>query len=161
MADGAEQRTRATFRVRLNYLFDTVRAPGRTTPYTAQEVADAIRDAGTDISKGYISLLRNGERSNPTMTIVQAIANFFQVPPAYFFDDAAYEAARRDLAELRAMKDVRDLLDDPGAALLGYRARNLTAAGVIEALRHVEAIIEREQAQRRRRPRRPDNRPET
>lgn len=96
---------------RLNHLFDTVHPAGRG-PYSNEEVAAAIEaQGGPTISGTYVWLLRKGQRDNPTKKHLEALANFFGVPPAYFFDDdiAAQLGAELDL--LVALRDasVRDI----------------------------------------------------
>jgi transcriptional regulator with XRE-family HTH domain len=73
------------------------------------------------VSGTYLWLLRTGQRDNPTMKHLIAIARFFGVPPTYFFPD---DAMRQDAvpAELAAA-----LSDDtaPGATEAGVRASSL------------------------------------
>jgi transcriptional regulator with XRE-family HTH domain len=66
---------------KLNRLFTTVVPAGRG-PYSSEEVAQA-----TGLSVSYVRYLRSGERDNPTKQSIEALATFFGVPPAYFFDD--------------------------------------------------------------------------
>jgi transcriptional regulator with XRE-family HTH domain len=96
---------------RLEYLFRTVRESGRRE-YSNEEVATAItRDQGVSISASYIWYLRTGQRDNPTYRHLSALAAFFGVPPAYFFDDATSQQVEAELALLRSMRDsnVRDI----------------------------------------------------
>jgi transcriptional regulator with XRE-family HTH domain len=134
---------------RLNHLFNTVRS---TTgkPFTHQEVADACKARGTDISVAYVSLLRTGERTNPTLMHLQALANFFGVPAAYFFDDDAYHQTLRRLAEQRAIAAVRDLVDDPAVALLAVKARGLASADMLAVHAFVDSILAAESRSRGR-----------
>ncbi|MDH6623210.1 hypothetical protein M2271_000997 [Streptomyces sp. LBL] len=71
---------------RLNCLFETMYPHGRG-PFSNEEVARAIRDQGGDISKQYIAYLRKGERGNPRIHHLDALARFFGVPVSYFFDE--------------------------------------------------------------------------
>ncbi|HEY0699635.1 MAG TPA: helix-turn-helix domain-containing protein [Micromonospora sp.] len=96
----------SSFADRLNLLFDSVRPAGRRTPYSNKEVATAIRDAGGAISDVYIWQLRTGRRKNPTKDHIEALATFFGVSPAYFFDD---ESARHTMADLRTLDALRRL----------------------------------------------------
>jgi transcriptional regulator with XRE-family HTH domain len=72
---------------KLGHLFQTVVPAGRG-PYSVEEVAKTITDSGVPISGSYIWLLRKGQRDNPTLRHLTALARFFGVPPAYFFDDS-------------------------------------------------------------------------
>lgn len=90
---------------KIDRLFRTIHPRGRGE-YTYEEVADAIRQrGGPTISPSYIWLLRNGTRDNPTKKHLEALADFFGVPPAYFFED---EAAQRIDAELDLLLALRD-----------------------------------------------------
>lgn len=91
---------------KLNHLFKTVH-PASAGPYSNEEVAAAIRDrGGPTISATYIWLLRKGQRDNPTLKHLEALASFFGVPPAYFFDDDTTTAVNAELELLTAMKDL-------------------------------------------------------
>src|SRR5450756_2378687 len=80
------------FAERLDRLFRTVHPKDRG-PYTPAEVADAISQAagGKVVSGTYLWLLRTGQRDNPTMKHLIAVARFFGVPPTYFFPDDAMQ----------------------------------------------------------------------
>lgn len=73
---------------KINYLFETVRrADGK--PYSNEEVAEAITELGeASISGTYLWYLRRGDRDNPTKKHLETLARFFDVSPAFFFDDA-------------------------------------------------------------------------
>lgn len=72
------------FAARLDQLIASVHPPGRG-PYTNEEVADGVRQAGgPSRSVAYIQQLRTGRRDQPTFTLVVALARFFQVPVGYF-----------------------------------------------------------------------------
>ena len=80
------------FAERLDRLFRTV-YPKDRGPYTPAEVAEAINQAAENkvVSGTYLWLLRTGQRDNPTMKHLIAIARFFGVPPTYFFPDDAMQ----------------------------------------------------------------------
>src|SRR5438093_3277208 len=100
----AERRPR-TVGEKLEHLFRTVRRPDRRE-YSNEEVASAILgEQGETISSSYIWYLRTGQRDNPTFKHINALARFFGVPPAYFFDDDTTERVEAELALLAAMKD--------------------------------------------------------
>jgi transcriptional regulator with XRE-family HTH domain len=124
---------------KLNHLFLTVH-PAARGPYSNEEVAAAIRERGTaSVSATYIWLLRKGERDNPTLKHLEALASFFGVPPAYFFDD---EATARIDAELTVLSAIRDL----GVRSLALRMAGLSAkslqpiADVIDRVRELEGL---------------------
>lgn len=131
MGDSSEIIVSRTFAEKLDHLFSTVRPRGRG-PYSNDEVATAIRATGVDISGSYIWLLRRGDRDNPTMRHVRALAGFFGVPARYFLDD---ENSERIDAQLALAAELRD-----GAV----RQMAMRAAGLSsESLKSITDVIER------------------
>ena len=139
MADGeAAARSLAG---KVDRLFRTVRPSGRGE-YTYQEVAEALRErGGPTISATYVWQLRKGIRDNPTKKHLEALADFFGVPPAYFFDD---EAAARIQAELSLLAALRDA----SVRNVALRARGLSPQSLdaitdmIERVRQLEGLPE-------------------
>lgn len=106
-----QQNGNRTVATKLEHLFHTVRKPDRRE-YTNDEVAALIlSDQEVQISSSYIWYLRTGQRDNPTFKHLNALARFFGVPAAYFFDEETTERVEAELALLVAMKDteVRDI----------------------------------------------------
>ncbi|MFC9894142.1 helix-turn-helix domain-containing protein [Nocardia sp. NPDC127579] len=91
------------FTVRLNKLFESVRAPGRRL-YTNAEVAAALTASGHPISKPYLSQLRSGRRRNPSSETVAALARFFKVRPDYFFNHTYAAQIDHDLTLLAMLQ---------------------------------------------------------
>lgn len=116
---------------KLNHLFGTVVPSGRE-PYTTEEVAREITAGGVSISGSYIWLLRKGQRNNPTLRHVEALAKFFGVPPAYFFDDKVTASVNADLRLLVALRDTK-------VQRVALRAAGLSA----ESLHSITEVIER------------------
>ena len=121
-----------TLAEKLDYLFQVVHPKGRGE-YTYRDVAQAINDAdaGTTISASYLWQLRRGDKDNPTIRHVEALAKFFGVPPSYFLDDAAADEITAQLELLAAMRDseVREI---------ALRASDLSDA----ALKMIKSVIE-------------------
>lgn len=123
---------------KLNHLFRTVIPAGRE-PYTTEEVARAITAGGVSISGSYIWLLRKGQRDNPTLRHLEALAKFFGVPPAYFFDDQVTAEVNADLGLMVALRDTQ-------VQRVALRAAGLSAASlhsineVIERVRQLEGL---------------------
>ncbi|NYI06855.1 hypothetical protein [Allostreptomyces psammosilenae] len=94
MGDGAhdeqvDERAGTDLAAKLDQLFqEAARANGK--PPSHAEVARAInaRSGGRTISGVYIWQLRTGKKDNPTKRHLEALADYFRVPPGYFFDDA-------------------------------------------------------------------------
>jgi transcriptional regulator with XRE-family HTH domain len=116
---------------KLDRLFRAARPAGRGE-YSYQEIADAIRaEGGPTISATYLWQLRKGLRDNPTKNHLSALARFFGVSPAYFFDDDAAEVVEAQLSLLAAMRDA------------SVRTVALRAAGLsVESLAAVQAVID-------------------
>lgn len=94
-----------TLAERLDHLFRTVHPVGRGE-YSSEEVANAIRDrGGPTVSATYIWMLRRGTRDNPTKKHLEALSDFFGVPPAYFFDDESAARIETELAMVSALRD--------------------------------------------------------
>ncbi|WP_132124999.1 helix-turn-helix domain-containing protein [Actinocrispum wychmicini] len=127
----SESAPRRTVGQKLEHLFHTVRRPdGRE--YGNEEVAALVSQQGETISSSYIWYLRTGQRDNPTLKHLTALARFFGVPAAYFFDDEMTNRVEAELALLTAMNDA------------GVRGVALRAAGLSpESLRTVYEVISR------------------
>lgn len=73
-----------------------------------QQVASEVEAAGgPTISATYLWQLRRGSRDNPTKAHLEALAAYFEVPVAYFFDDARDEAVIADVELRAAVRDDR------------------------------------------------------
>ncbi|MGF1430901.1 XRE family transcriptional regulator [Kitasatospora sp. LaBMicrA B282] len=132
----AEQR-RPTLADRIERLFEIVRRPDRQ-PYTNEEVARACREStGESFSTTYLWQLRTGRRDNPTIRHVEALAQFFQIPPAYFFDD---EQSRRIAEELTLLGALRDT----GVREVALRAVTLSPEGLGTITEMIDSIARRE-----------------
>lgn len=90
---------------RLNALFKRVPQPDGQQLYTNERAAQELTNAGAKVTGTHLSLLRSGKRDNPSARLLAAIADLFDVPIAYFFDDAE---ARRIDGELELMVGLRD-----------------------------------------------------
>ena len=137
MADG-EPPPRRTLAEKIDHLFATVRPP--KGEYTHEEVANAIGDAGgPTISATYVWQLRKGLRDNPTKKHVEALAGFFGVPPAYFFDDDAAAQIDAELALLTALRDAE--VRQVALRASGLSTESLhTIAEMIERVRRLEGL---------------------
>ena len=137
----------ASLAERIEKLFQTVRRPDRS-PYSNEEVARACREStGETFSATYLWQLRTGRRDNPTKRHLEALAAFFQVPAAYFFDDAETTEIAEEVALLSALRDA-------GVRDVALRAVTLSADGLGTVRDLVDAIARRE-AERRKSTSRP------
>ncbi|MFF3014581.1 XRE family transcriptional regulator [Streptomyces sp. NPDC057939] len=89
---------------RLDDLFRTVRPGGGR--WTNTEVADELKraDPGLRVGGVYLSQLRTGRRSNPSPDLLAALARFFGVSVAHFFDEEARGEVRGGSAEADALR---------------------------------------------------------
>src|SRR5947209_2339430 len=124
---------------KLDRLFQTVR-PRDGGEYSFEEVAEALRTrGGPTISATYIWQLRKGLRDNPTKHHLEALADFFGVSPAYFFDDEAAERIDAELDLLTAIRDaqVRQL----ALRAMGLSTESLaTITEMVERVRKLEGL---------------------
>ncbi|XVS67675.1 helix-turn-helix domain-containing protein [Actinosynnema sp. CA-299493] len=124
---------------KVDHLFRSVR-PRDGGEYTFEEVAAAIRaKQGPTISATYLWQLRKGIRDNPTKRHLEALAGFFGVPPAYFFDDAQTERIDAELTLLTALRDapVRQI----ALRANGLSAKSLEAiAEMVDRVRELEGL---------------------
>jgi transcriptional regulator with XRE-family HTH domain len=123
----------------LDYLFQEVHPPDRG-PYTYQEVVQGIRDSSDfKITASAIQQLRTGVNKNPKLETVRALADFFGVPAAYFFEEDAAERARAEIGVVAAMQD-------RGVRRVALRAAGLSTEGlqilgtVIDQVRKLEGM---------------------
>ncbi|MFG2138104.1 helix-turn-helix domain-containing protein [Streptomyces sp. NPDC048650] len=101
----------STLAERLNHLFAHMHPAG--APYTNSFVADEISgDAaeygGVKVTEQYLSMLRNGRRTNPGPELLRALARFFAVPVGYLLGDLSQPQAARVEEEVRFLAAMRD-----------------------------------------------------
>ncbi|MFC0432881.1 helix-turn-helix domain-containing protein [Kutzneria buriramensis] len=122
---------------KIDKLFQVVRKPSREQ-YSHDEVAKACREAtGESFSTTYLWQLRTGRRDNPTKRHLEALAQFFQVSPAYFFDDEQSAKIAEELELLGALRDA-------GVRNVALRAVTLSPAGLDTISDMIDAIARRE-----------------
>ncbi|RDH75374.1 XRE family transcriptional regulator [Mycolicibacterium moriokaense] len=117
--------------IKLNKLFDTMRKPS-DPPLSNAAAAEAIyRKTGVSISSAYLWQLRTGAKTNPTVTHLRAIAQFFGVAPSYLVDPGIDPEIDAQLNLLQAMRDA-------GVRDLAMRASGLTP----QALNSLRAMVD-------------------
>ncbi|WP_344441565.1 XRE family transcriptional regulator [Kitasatospora nipponensis] len=125
---------------RIERLFQAVRKPNRE-PYSNEEVARACREAtGESFSSVYLWQLRTGKRTNPTKRHLEALADFFQVPATYFFEDESGTQIGDELKLVGALRDA-------GVRNVALRAATLSPQGLTTIADLIEAIARREAEQ--------------
>lgn len=98
------QQTEQTFAERLRTLVSSVHAPDER-PFTQMEIVAGIRELGGEISQQYLSELLRGVSSDPSERIVDYLAKFFGVSPAYFVDDTEYQRTNDYIDLVRRLGD--------------------------------------------------------
>ncbi|WP_320783577.1 helix-turn-helix domain-containing protein [Streptomyces sp. CRN 30] len=127
---------------KIEALFRVVRRPDQQ-PYSNEDVAAACRQAtGESFSATYLWQLRSGRRDNPTKRHLEALARFFDVPPAYFFDDEEGERIASQLELLGALRDAN-------VRSVALRAVGLSPEALDTVSDLIDVIARREEATRR------------
>lgn len=107
--EGAAGRTvkpvaRARVGERLTWLFEeTTRPDGKR--WTILYLCDELRGRGVDVSRQYLGYLMTGERDEPRLSLVEALADVFGVPVAFFTNDYLGRVSSELLPLLSVMHD--------------------------------------------------------
>lgn len=135
----ADREPDATLADKIDALFRVVRRPNRE-PYSHEEVARACREAtGESFSATYLWQLRTGRRDNPTKRHLEALAQFFDVPVGYFFDDEQGAAIAKELELLGALRDA-------GVRSMALRAVNLSPEDAATIGDMIDVLARRERS---------------
>lgn len=123
---------------RLDHLFRTVAKPdGRE--YSHREVAEAVTTGGEPISHSYIGQLRTGDKDNPTIRHLRALARFFGVPVEYFTSDEVAADVDLELRTLTALKELQVKTIALRRTVLPEAERSLAElARLVEVIRGIE-----------------------
>lgn len=124
---------------RLNELFARVPRPGTAQPYSNDRAAEELSSAGVSVTGAYLGQLRSGKKNNPSARLIAGIAELFEVPITYFFDD---DQARQIEDHLNALIGIRS------AGVRGIVARSVgvsdagiaSLAAILEQLRLIEGL---------------------
>lgn len=139
----AEREPASTLADKISKLFAASHRRGER-PIKVEEVVETINSwGGATISPAYLYLLKSGKRDNPGKAHLEALARYFGVSPAYFFDDAIAREVDAQLTLLMAMREA-------GVAHLALRAAALSPAareaiaGMVEHARRLEGLLDGE-----------------
>ncbi|UGY91496.1 XRE family transcriptional regulator [Streptomyces gobiensis] len=134
-ADSTSEGIPRTLAEKIDHLFTATLAPGEKPP-SYRKVAAAINESAGEsvISSGYLCELRTGVKDNPTKRQLEAIADYFDVSPAFFHDDKVTALMVRQLEVMAGLGSG----DISSLAPRGVRANGLSA----EMLAHVQSVIE-------------------
>jgi len=128
-----------TLAEKVDRLFRTNPSP-RGKEYTYREVASVMsQQDSVTFSPAYVWQLRTGVKDNPTMRHLQALARFFDVSPAYFFDEELTEFADGHVRVLAAARS--ETLRRMAVILLGLSDDSLNSVlALASRLRHLEGL---------------------
>ncbi|MEV1173201.1 Scr1 family TA system antitoxin-like transcriptional regulator [Nonomuraea sp. NPDC049784] len=103
--------------------------------FTGAQVASALTEAGIPITRAYVSQLRTGKQTNPTLQVLRALASCLQVSVGWLVGDEYLESGAVEDLQLRA-------------AAIGLNASGLSESsltvlrGVVELARKAEGLPE-------------------
>ncbi|MEU9112549.1 helix-turn-helix transcriptional regulator [Streptomyces sp. NPDC048483] len=108
--DGRSKGASGTLAERLNHLFAHMHPAGApyTNAFVADEISGAAEYGGVKVTEQYLSMLRNGRRTNPGPELLRALAKFFAVPVGYLLGDLSQPQAARVEEEVRFLAAMRD-----------------------------------------------------
>lgn len=138
MAEGTGGAVPSSLAQRLDNLFTKVRKPGGRE-YSHREVAEAITLAGEPISYSYIGQLRAGDKDNPTLRHLRALARFFGVPVEYFTSERLAAEVDRELDLAAALQDLRVQTVALRESVLPEAERSMASLSrIVEVIRQLE-----------------------
>lgn len=110
--------------------------------FTGAQVASALTEAGIPITRAYVSQLRTGKQTNPTLQVLRALASCLQVSVGWLVGDDYLESGSAEDLQLRAATI--------GLSASGLSENSLTVLrGVVELARKAEGLPdEPEQSER-------------
>ena len=111
------ERLNRAFQHRLNELFEKRQRDGRGA--TNREVATWMTEHGYAVKEAYLSALRGGHRTSPSLRIIEGLAAYFGVEPKDLLDTGE-----------DPKKDLRLALSDHGVEAFAMRAEGLSAENV-------------------------------
>ncbi|GAA3259052.1 helix-turn-helix domain-containing protein [Nonomuraea helvata] len=103
--------------------------------FTGAQVASALTEAGIPITRAYVSQLRTGKQTNPTLQVLRALASCLQVSVGWLVGD--------DYLESGAVEDLQLRAAAVGLNASGLSESSLTVLrGVVELARKAEGLSE-------------------
>lgn len=101
--------------------------------FTGAQVASALTEAGIPITRAYVSQLRTGKQTNPTLQVLRALASCLQVSVGWLVGDDHLESGAVEDLQLRAAT--------LGLSAAGLSESSLTVLrGVVELARKAEGL---------------------
>lgn len=106
-ADEGPERPR-TVAAKLTRLFEVLHPPG-DRELSTREISRRVKELGGSISPTYISELRNGKKTNPSLDQIKWLSAAFGVSAGYFTDDEVAERVDAELDRLAAHQQNAEL----------------------------------------------------
>ncbi|MEQ4725478.1 Scr1 family TA system antitoxin-like transcriptional regulator [Nonomuraea sp. B19D2] len=101
--------------------------------FTGAQVASALTEAGIPITRAYVSQLRTGKQTNPTLQVLRALASCLQVSVGWLVGD--------DYVESGAVEDLQLRAAAAGLGASGLSESSLAVLrGVVELARKAEGL---------------------
>lgn len=139
MPGNESREVRGSLAARINECFEVMRAPNAPVLSHAAAAAAITAHTGVPISPVYLWQLRKGIKTNPTLTHLKAIAQFFGVPPMYLIDHDHDADLDSELVLLQALREsgVRGVM----ARVSGLSPATVHAvAALLDHLRDLEGL---------------------
>lgn len=95
---------------KLTRLFEVLHPVG-ARELSTREVARRVKEQGGSISPTYVSELKNGKKSNPSLEQIKWLAAAFGVSAGYFTDDEVAERVDEELDRLASHQENRQLAE--------------------------------------------------
>ena len=135
-----------TLPAKVNWLILTARPAGRG-PNSNAEVAALIRKAtGEPVTGTAISKLRSGQDANPHQRLIGAMAQFFGVPPDFFFDGYDGDQA---MSRIQEQAEMLALIRGAGITLAELRVLLGLSPQAMQLLLDFVSAAARDQARHR------------
>lgn len=122
-----------TLAEKLDFLFRQAHGRGKGELSYRQVAGGIARAGGPRISPTYLMYLRKGERVNPSMQHVAAIAAFFGVPATYFLDDKVTKQMAEEVELIAVLRDA-------GVRTVALQMAELSAEGLAVVTKVVEQV---------------------
>ncbi|MGW7022500.1 hypothetical protein [Streptomyces decoyicus] len=134
------------FGERLRTLIASAYPDERKRPGYARLAKEIREKTGGTISGTYLWELATEKKSNVTLEQLDVLAQFFGVPPAYFFDDQVTETVNSQLALLTALRDAQ--VQGMALRAIGLSQKSLKSINeMIERVRELEGLPDEDRHQ--------------
>lgn len=134
---GEQEQRLPVFAERLSHLFATVTGPDGK-PWSLTAVARVLTDQyDLPTTQSYVSQLRSGVRTNPTINYVAALASIFGVPTSYLVDSGPQVLDEAELDLLAALRSA-------GVVGIAMRAKDVPRASQKMVAQMLDSLREQE-----------------